>query len=243
MRQVTAFYILFMSFLFPLSSVAADEGRFYVSVDGGYKTGDFGTSTRSDLYYLSSDIGYLSPGYEVSATVPYLSLTNRTEGESSKETGIGDIILRGGKTLLPETDSGLSVNGALAVKLPTADDSKGLGTGKADYGAFLSLHQRFDTIKLTLMTGYIKVGDLPSINLNDVFLYGIGISRSFSRTDIYASLEGRRAVVHDADNPLEVNLGFFHALSASYSIRASTFFGLNDGGPDFGLSTGIARWF
>ena len=235
--------LLVLLFILLPYGVLAQEGRGYLDISGGYKTGDFGTPTTSNLYYLSSTLGYVAPRYDVSVTVPYLSLTNETGSVSTTESGIGDIILRGGRVLVPEGESGLSLYGSLAVKLPTADENKGLGTGETDYGAFFSLHQRLEKIKLSFMGGYIKVGDTPSFNYNDIYLYGIGASKAFGRSDLYASLEGRRSTVPGADNPLELNFGFFHLLSKDYSLKGNTFFGLTDGGPDFGIDFGIIRWF
>ncbi len=40
----------------------------------------------------------------------------------------------GGLALIPEADNGLSLYGTLSVKFPTADDSKGLGTGEPAVG-------------------------------------------------------------------------------------------------------------
>lgn len=238
--QAALLVLLFM--LHPFGA-AAQEGRGYLDISGGYKTGDFGTPTTSGLYYLSPTLGYVAPRYDVSITVPYMSLTNETGGVSTTESGIGDIILRGGMVFVPETERGLSINGSLALKLPTADETKGLGTGETDYGALLSLHQRLEKIKLSFMGGYIKVGDPPAFNYNDIYLYGVGISRVFGRTDLYASLEGRRSTVPGADNPQELNFGFFHLFNKDYSLKGSAFFGLNDGGPDFGINFGIVKWF
>lgn len=239
-HAVHALLILFL-ILLPYG-VIAQEGRGYLDINGGYKTGDFGT-TRSNLYYLAPTLGYVAPRYDVGITVPYLSLTNETGNVSTTESGIGDIILRGGRVLLPEGESGLSLYGSLAVKLPTADESKGLGTGETDYGAFLSLYKRIESVKLAFMGGYIITGDPPSFNYNDIYLYGVGVSTVFGRTDLYASLEGRRSTVPGADNPQELNFGFFHLLNKDYSLKGSTFLGLNDGSPDFGINLGIVKWF
>ena len=245
-RIVTApiVYVLFiLFFIFLPYGASAQEGRGYLDISGGYKTGDFGTPTTSDLWYFSPTVGYVTPRYDFSVTLPYLSLRNETGGVSSTESGIGDIIIRGGAVLLPEGSGGLSVNGSLALKLPTADETKGLGTGETDYGAFLALHQRLDQFKFSLMGGYIKVGDPPQTTFNDIFLYGVGISRVLGRTNLSASFEGRRAIVAGEKNPQEINLGFFHVLNEDYAIKGGTFFGLNDGGPGFGLNAGIVKWF
>jgi hypothetical protein len=131
----------------------------------------------------------------------------------------------------------------MALKLPTADDSGGLGTGEADYGAFLSLRQRIETIKVSLMGGYIKIGDPPLLNYRDIRLYGVGVSRGWGATELFASFEGKTAVITGAKNSREVHIGLFHILSADYAVKASTFLGLNDGGPGFGLDLGFVRWF
>jgi hypothetical protein len=235
--------MLFSAIVVVPSAASAETGRGYLDFSGGYKTGDFGTATTSSLYYLSPTIGYVAPGYDVSATVPYLSLTNKTGGATASESGIGDVILRGGRVFIPEGDGGFSLDGALALKLPTADKNKGLGTGETDYGAFVSVHQRFDNTKLSFLSGYIKVGDPPSLNYNDIYLYGVGIAHIFGSTELYTSFEGRRAMVPGAKNPQEINVGFFHVLNADYAVKGGAFSGLNSGGPDFGMNFGVVRWF
>ncbi|MEK6745319.1 MAG: hypothetical protein AABZ15_17025 [Nitrospirota bacterium] len=225
------------------STASGDTGRGYLELGGGYKTGAFGTPTRSSLYYLSSTIGYVAPRYDASVTVPYLFIESRTGSQSQTESGVGDMILRVGRVLVPGGDSGLSLDGALAVKVPTADEMKGLGTGETDYGSFMGLHQRLGRFKVSFNGGYIKVGDPPRINYNDIYLYAVGISRIFGDTDLYTSFEGRRAVVPGTKNPQEINVGFFHVMNADYAIKGGAFSGLNNGGPDFGINLGIVRWF
>lgn len=237
-RAVRLLLAVFISLIMP-QQVSAQDGRGYIEIDAGYKTGDFGTPTRADLLYLSTAFGYIAPAWDVSATAPYLVLSSGNASES----GIGDIILRVGRVLVPEGESGLSLDGALAVKVPTADEMKGLGTGETDYGSFLGLHQRLGRFKVSFNGGYIKVGDPPRVNYNDIYLYAVGISRIFGNTDLYTSFEGRRAVVPGTKNPQEINVGFFHVLNADYAIKGTAFSGLNDGGPDFGISLGLVRWF
>lgn len=224
-------------------TVWAAEGRGYLDANGGYKTGDFGTATKSNLYYFSPALGFVGPRYDMSVTIPYLFLTNETTGQTATEEGIGDIILRGGMVLVPQTESGFSVTGSLAVKLPTADENKGLGTGETDYAAFLGLRRRIGNNRFILSAGYIKVGDPAGLDFNDVTVYDIGYARIFTRTELSAWYEGRRSVIPGVKNPQEINIGFFHILNQDYSIKGSGFAGLNNGGPDSGLNLGIVRWF
>ncbi len=61
--------------LLPLAA-GAENGRGYLEMSGGYKTGDFGTPIRTNLYYIAPALGYVSAAYDVSVTMPYLFLKN-----------------------------------------------------------------------------------------------------------------------------------------------------------------------
>jgi len=224
-----------------LAGVArAQNGRGYVELGGGYKTGDFGTAVRTDLYYGTLALGYLSERYQASVTIPYLHLSERNGGAS--ESGIGDVILRGGRVLVPDSGAGFSLDGALAVKFPTADENRGLGTGETDYGVFVGAHQRAGSLKFSLSAGYIKVGDPPGVDYNDIVLYGLGVSKLYGTRGVYAAVEGRRAMVAGAKDPRELSVGYFEALSARSALRTQAFVGLNNGGPDFGVGAWWVRW-
>jgi hypothetical protein len=71
----------------------------------------------------------------------------------------------------------------------------------------------------------------------------VGISKIFGYTELWGSFEGRRATLSGAQDPQEIHVGMFHVLNKDYAIHGSTFVGLNDGGPNFGLDLGVVRWF
>jgi hypothetical protein len=241
-RAIHAVVILIVLFILP-STLLAKEGRGYLDVSAGYRTGSFGTPFTSNLGYLSTGLGYATPVYDVSITIPYLFLSNESQSGTQSTSGIGDIIIRGNRLLVDEKSSGFSLDGALAVKLPTADETKGLGTGEPDFGAFLNAHERVGNVKFSLLGGYIKVGSPSNVNYNDIFLYGLGISRVIGFTEFYGSFEGRSATIPGAQNPQEIHAGIFHVLNKDYAIKGHTFFGLNNGGPSFGFDAGVVRWF
>jgi len=239
---VHTLFLLILIGMTPVTAWAA-EGRAYLDMTGGYQTGSFGTPTRTDLIYISPAVGYVTPGYDISITIPYLFQTNTTAGQSTTEDGIGDIFLHGGYVLVPEKGDSYSLTGSASLKLPTADKNKGLGTGETDLGAFLYGTKRIDQNRFTLSAGYIFVGSPSGVNLNNVYVYDIGCTRIFSLTEISIWYEGRGATVAGAQNPQEIHAGFFHILNRDYSIKGYTFVGLNNGGPDFGLNFGLVRWF
>lgn len=227
--------------VFSPGSPAADN-QVYLALDGGVLAGDFGTPVRSTLYSVAPTLGVVAKDYDLSVTVPYLFLTQSATGQSVTESGLGDIVARAGYVMVPEREGGMSMSGALAVKLPTADEARGLGTGKADVGATLILGQALGRLRLSLMGGFIKVGDPAGQDYNDVYLYGVGASGMKGETGLYASLEGRRALIAGADDPLEARVGFFRPFRYRTAIRGTAFAGLNDGGPAYGASLGFVRW-
>jgi len=225
------------------SAVFAAGGRSYLDISAGYMSGDFGTTTSSRLFALSPTLGYVALRHDFSVTAPYLSLTNENNGVKNTESGLGDIIARAGAVLFPANGAGFSVNGSVAVKLPTADETRGLGTGETDYGAFASLQQRLQAFKVSVTAGYLKTGDPPGLDYDDGFSYGIGLSRRFASATVYGAYDYRQAVISGFENPQEISAGFFHILSADYAEKGHLFVGLNNGGPDGGGSLGIVRWF
>lgn len=240
--RILAILVLTGYSLLPSTAFAAD-GRSYLDLSAGYMSGDFGTATSSRLFSISPTIGYVALRHDFSVTVPYLSLTNKTNGVNSTESGLGDIIVRAGAVLFPENAAGFSANGSVAVKLPTANDTRGLGTGETDYGAFASMQQRLQTFKLSVTAGYLRTGDPSGLDYHDGFSYGFGLSRRLERTTVYGSYDNRRAIVSGFDNPQEVGAGFFRILSTDYALKGHLFVGLNNGGPDGGGNIGVVRWF
>ena len=240
--RILAILVLTGYSLLPSTAFAAD-GRSYIDLSAGYMSGDFGTATSSRLFSISPTLGYVALRHDFSVTVPYLSLTNKTSGVNRTESGLGDIMVRAGAVLFLENAAGFSANGSVAVKLPTADETKGLGTGETDYGAFASMQQRLQAFKLSVMAGYLRTGDPSGLDYDDGFSFGFSLSRRFERTTVYGSYDNRRAVVSGFDNPQEVGAGFFHILSTDYAVKGHLFVGLNNGGPDGGGNLGIVRWF
>lgn len=223
----------------------AESGRMYVDMSGGYKTGTFGSPVRSNLFYFAPAMGYLSSRYDITIAIPYLFLSNNSGNTDALGSvkGFGDIVLRADRMVVTEGTRGFSMDGAIAIKLPTADDAQGLGSGKTDFGAFINAHQLAGKFKLFLLSGFIKVGQPANVTYNNIYLYGIGVSRLFGFTNAYVSFEGRRAIIPGKQNPQEMHCGIFHAINKDYSCKGGAFVGLNNGGPTFGADIGIERWF
>ena len=228
----------------PASGWAVEEtGNAYAAVTADYKEGDFGTSVNNELYSLTPEFGYISGSYDLSASIPFHRHRVSGEGASSAESGIGDAVLRGGRRLWRDEQAVSSLYGALTLKLATGDENKGLGTGGADIGVSLSGSRRIGAYAYTVLVGYTQVGEPSGVTYDNVVSYGIGINRSFARTNVFASVQGQTSAIPGGTAPLEFDVGFFHMLSLEYVIVAHGFVGLSDGSPDNGMGIGVVRWF
>ncbi|MBI4649930.1 hypothetical protein HY745_01270 [Candidatus Desantisbacteria bacterium] len=231
---------IIFAILFLLPNIyALEKGNVYLEMGGGYKTGDFGTSSRTNLYYESPSLGYITSTYDVNITLPYLSLTTG----SNNVNDIGDTILNVNFEVIPEENNNFGLDSAITLKLPTGNENKGLSTGNRDYGTFISFQKSLKEIKLSLSTGFIKTGDSALQSYDDILPYGLTLSKIFAITNIYASLEGRKYLSINGSNPLAFYMGFFRILNKQYSLKGNTFLGLNKDSPDFGIGLGVVRWF
>jgi hypothetical protein len=227
----------------PTVAAAAEFGNAYAAVTAGFREGDFGTSVNNELYSLTPEFGYVSESYDLSASIPFHSLSVSGGGVSASESGIGDAVLRGGKRLWRDEQAAFSLNGALTLKLATGDENKGLGTGGTDVGASLSGTRKVGAYAFTALAGYTQVGEPSGVTYDNVVSYGIGANRSFTRTNVFASLQGQTSAVPGGTAPLEFDAGFFRMLSLDYVVIAHAFVGLSDGSPDDGMEVGVVRWF
>jgi hypothetical protein len=117
---------------------------------------------------------------ELRVIVPYLYVDGVfTAGvdDTTSEDGIGDVRVSAlylyypESTLLPASELGFHV------KFPAASESKGLGTGKVDYGLSLTLFQRFGDFVPFVSGSYRFVGENePDYELRDGGAAGAGLS-------------------------------------------------------------------
>ena len=148
--------ILFIMIL-ASSNIALATGRSYIDFGAGYKTGDFGTITKSTLYDVTPSIGYIAPRYDFSVTVPYLILSNKTLNKTQTESGFSEILLNVGSILIPEENNNFSLDGRLALKLAIDSDNISLGSSKDDYGASLGIKKQIQKFKIRITDKFFNI--------------------------------------------------------------------------------------
>src|SRR5712692_10924357 len=134
-------------------ALGADAGEFSLGVGFNYSTGDYGTSTSTEIISIPLTARYDHGPWIFKLTVPYLRISGGTSvvpgvgrvtstnpkrrgggaGEATA-TGLGDIVASATYTAFYNSATTFGVDVTGRVKLGTADRDQGLGTGEADYG-------------------------------------------------------------------------------------------------------------
>jgi outer membrane putative beta-barrel porin/alpha-amylase len=220
-----------------------------------YFSGTYGTGIDTAITYLPLIMVVSSDRQEFRLTVPYLS-THTSEpvlylggevigpipGGSTSESGIGDVVAQEEVFFLQGTAHRPWLSGILRIKFPTADESKGLGSGETDYGGGLGIIQPL-TGRWTLIGAwqYIVRGDPPGVDFQNTTWLTIGAEwRHSARSSWNAFYDSRQSVIAGRTDLNDFSVGYDRIVSPRVTFRSMVFFGLTSTAEDFGISAGLS---
>ena len=260
--------VLFCAVLFATSAAWAEDGL-SLGVGADYSSGEYGSDVTTEIFSVPLTAKYVAGQWTWKASLPWLRIdgdpgvlpglgnVNRNPNgrgrgtggtpapdgtvEDSSASGIGD--LRLSATYAFDTGGPLGVDLTGNVKVATADEDKGLGTGEHDYGLALDLYRDFDGTLLFGGVSYTMLGDSELVPLDDVAGANFGASWRVGGGSLGAMYDWRQAASDTADDRSE--LTGFYAIPAGergklqlYAVK-----GLSDGSPDWGAGVSFTRAF
>lgn len=170
--------------------------------------------------------------------------TLRTGTARSTRSGMGDTRLAIARAFFPRSDENLFYELAAEVKVPTASQSKLLGSGETDL--MVSLFASYDFVRWTpgIELGYQWTGDRTDTDFNDILLLTLGATYHFDPlSKITLVWDFRDAIVEGADNYSSAGVTYktrlFDSLGLGFGLQA----GLSDSAPDLGLSVSLSTRF
>ena len=236
-----------------MQSVSADSGY---SLGAEYSEGDYGTGETSSAWYIPFGWRYGSDDFRASVTIPYLIVEGSSTvtfdgrpiapsgmggmggmgggggGSSSTtrtESGLGDIVLSGSYQLLSETDASPWMEATAKLKLGTADEEKGLGTGENDYTLQLEAAKGM----FYGYAGYRVLGDTASVDYNDVSFAGAALSLSMGKTtSLSVEYYTEQASLDGMDDVQEASLSLGGEVSQKMNYSLYYVAGLSDSSAD-----------
>ena len=234
----------------------AQESPLRLGAGFHYSTGDYGSTVETRISTLEATGRYEAGRMVYRASVPYLFVKGDTgvipgigqargaPARSGSASGLGDIVLSAayGAYYDPASTLGLDLTGK--VKLPTADESEGLGTGETDFAILADLYKAFGQWTGFGGVGFHIMGDAPGLPLENAWSANLGATYKLdARDSVGAMLEGRERVAPGGARTRELTAFWMRRLERDWRAQVYGLVGLADGSPDVGFGLSLARPF
>jgi len=258
--------ILATALLLAVGAARADDG-ITLGIGADYSSGDYGTTTTTDIWSVPLSARYTSGDWTWKASLPWMRVAGNagvvpglgnvgnlnpngrgrgrgnaiTSSDSGSASGIGDLRLTGTYSFAGTGATGVDLTAN--VKVATADEDKGLGTGANDYGLALDLYRDFSGTTLFGGVGYTMLGDSDYIDTDSVWNANLGASWAVGSGSLGVMYDWRAAATETADDRSEVT-GFYSIRSgdaAKWQLYATK--GLSDGSPEWGAGVALTYAF
>ncbi len=240
----------------PSENPSTDEYIVKLSVLPEYSEGKYGTGHTTQIL----DVPFrgewsATDRVDLSLTIPYIWMRGRGDttivggrvvrvvarrsGQVVTEDGLGDFLAELDYTLLEEKGLVPDLTPFVEIKFPTADASRGLGTGEFDEK--IEVGERFTT---HVDLSYTFVGSPPRTALQNFFDWTVGMSYdATSSFRLSGYVEGATAVSRNQQNPLDLRFVGEYRLTGHIQLTLGGSVGLSHGSPDFTVLTGVELRF
>lgn len=240
-------YILLVGFC---DNAFSEQSVFTLSTGAEYTSGDYSGNTSIEELYVPITGSFTKGSINYRLTVPYISVRAPvgtivtdtqgqavvTEGPKTTEKGLGDIIGRVTfYDVFVSPSRNFFIDASAKVKFGTADEDKGLGTGKNDYSLQTTLYHYFDDFYLLGTIGYKFRGDPEGFDLNNAWYGTVGVNYSFThqlRTGL--SYDYRQSSIKGGEASQELSGFISRKLNDSWRLQLYVLAGLSNSSPDWG---------
>lgn len=217
-----------------------------------YSRGDYGFAQATEVWSVPANLRYESGPWTLTASVSYLTLKGPAtvvagggapRPTASSESGVGDIYA-GATYAFGTIGRDVNVAATVRVKLPTADEDRGLGTGAADYYGEWVFYRTFNTTTPFVTLGYRVLGDYATYDLLNGAYASLGAHFRVSPATVVTPLVSwRRKIVAGGENSCDALLMVTHDLNPRWQIVAYGLKGFTDASPDVGAGLSVNRKF
>ena len=237
-----------------------------VTMSAEYSQGTFGTAHTTRILYAPLVTQWLpTEDLELRLTVPYLwerghtifaligggiAGTQRagihgTRDRAVTVEGLGDVLLEMQYTILDQTAALPEIAPFAQIKAPTADSSRGLGTGAFDETLGVEITKKIvNDWSASVELGYTFVGSPPRQRFDDAFGWLVGVRYDVTKVlGVGAFLEGATAVARHEDDPLEARVEVQYKVAKRLTIVGGAIAGFSNASPAFGVTAGVQYRF
>ena len=224
-----------------------------------YTSGTYTGTEETQILYVPFIAKYETGPWAFRATVPYVRITGpgnvigagadrvTLPGASTArrtESGLGDIVLSAFYNVLSERRSAIGLDLGAKVKLGTADENKGLGTGQEDWSLQADVFKALDKVTLFGSLGHRWYGDPPGIDLKNVFYGSLGGAyRVSADTSAGLAYDFRPAITSGGGEISELTAFVTRRLSREWKVQPYLVLGFGKASPDWGAGAQLAYSF
>lgn len=220
-----------------------------------YSSGDYAATSSTEIWYIPFSIKFEQSKLVYRLTIPYIRITGpgnvtgveaaptgASNNSRTSESGIGDIIAGVSYNLLPYQAKQVLLDVTAKIKIPVADESRGLGSGELDFYIQADAFYHLNQINYFATIGYKIYGDPPGINYRDSIYLSVGSSYSFiKKLSAGIIYDFREAAFAGNSNPSELTFFASKRLSAKKSLLAYIVKGLSKGSPEWGIGISFSH--
>ncbi len=219
-------------------------GAFTLGTGFDFSRGDYGLAADTEVLSVPLTLGYEQGAWLLEVRVPWLRIEgpatvvagggSPTRPTAAAESGLGDITLSA-TYRLGAVFGEWNAATTLRAKLPTGSESRGLGTGEADFSGQLDFYRSFGSVTPFMSLGYSTLGDSSLYQLEDgPYASGGAHFRTSDRTIITAAYSWRHRFIAGGDHGSDALLALNHDLSPRWRVMAYALKGFSDASPDVG---------
>lgn len=217
-----------------------------ITLGSYFSSGDYGASQDTDIAYFPLSYEVSRFPWVVSVTVPYLHLEGPGDvfletgnigrdplNRQVDEGGMGDVFVTGSYQMDPIFNGWVYVDVSLQAKLPTADETRDLGTGETDYGVQLDFYTSLGRNTWFASSGYRKRGRTPLYDLEDSLFGTLGLMRQYGdNTYLGLIYDYREKASSNSFESHEIMPFVSYNLNASWNLMAYTIVGFTNSSAD-----------
>lgn len=228
------------------SAPAQAEDYLQLGLGVDYSKGDYGEAQDTEILAAPLSVKYKQGDFFLRAAIPYVyvkgpgsvvpgeggAIPGGTAGAVASQDGIGDLSLSAGYSIALDDTTFFDLTGR--VKLPTASESKNLGTGTTDATAEAEFTKVFAPLSVSVRGGRRFNGSSARFPLRDVWQAGGGLYYQQGDLTLGVDYDWREASLPTASDRSELTGSLTYKLTPQLRMQGYGYTGFTNGSPDIG---------
>ncbi len=238
-----------------------DEEEWIITTGYDYSSGQFNLPANTNISYIPYSLRYNTGPWSFRASSGYISFASprnvitaldgvplvtdveldfNEQRRNSRRSGFGDVYLSATYSVDNPYNDDFQIDLTGQIKIPTADEYKGLGTGKVDYAIKTDVSYLIGNFMPFATLGYRFIGKSDLYDLQNSFFASIGASYFITYdTSVGVSYEYRESATPGFNSPKEIFAYTDVQIDDRWGVNFYGVVGLNNVTTDYGLGTQI----